>query len=218
MRFYTRILLLVLFLGLLIFNPAWFSGGKIMAGTTGSTLFLNPPDSTESDTSKNVQLRYPFTGDNDLFYLGNQNRSNLFLNDPSNLQQGIEFDPKTKQYIISNKMGDLNYRPPQRLNLEEFRKYEEEQSLENYWQERSAAQSSGAQGGIIPQIHIGGKVFDRIFGGNTIDIRPQGSAELIFGVVNNKREDPALNVRQQSVTNFDFQQKNTIERIGQDRR
>lgn len=217
MRFYTRVLVLLLFLGLLTYIPTGFSSGRTMAGTTVSTLFLNPPDTTENDTTQNVQLRYPFTGDNDLLYFGNRNRSNLFLNDPSNLQQNIEFDPKTNQYIITNKMGDLNYRPPQKLDLEEFRKFEEEESLEDYWQERSNAQSQGTQGGIIPQIHIGGKVFDRIFGGNTIDIRPQGSAELIFGVVNNKREDPALNVRQQSVTNFDFQEKiqlNVLAKIG----
>lgn len=217
MRFYTRVLLILLFLGLLIIFPTGFSNGKILAGTNSATLFLNPPDSTDTDTTQNVQLRYPFTGDNDFIYLGNQNRSNLFLNDPSNLQQNIEFDPKTKQYIITNKMGDLDYRPPQRLDLDEFRKFDEEQALDNYWLERSAAEGAGAQGGIIPQIHIGGKVFDRIFGGNTIDIRPQGSAELIFGVVNNKREDHALNVRQQSVTNFDFQEKiqlNVLAKIG----
>jgi cell surface protein SprA len=217
MRFYTRVVFILLFLGLLTFFTTGFSMGEIMAGTYGSTLFLNPPDTTNRDTTDNVQLRYPFTGDDNLFYLGNQNRSSLFLNDPSNLQRNVEYDPKTGQYIITNKMGDLNYRPPQRMDLEEFRKFEEEESLENYWQERSTAEGAGAQGGIIPQIHIGGKVFDRIFGGNTIDIRPQGSAELIFGVVNNKREDPALNVRQQSVTNFDFQEKiqlNVLAKIG----
>jgi len=217
MRFYTRVILLLLFLGLLIFIPTGFFSGKVMAGTTGSALFLNPPDSTDTDTTQNVRLRYPFSGDNDVIFYGNKNRSNLFLNDPSNLQQKIEYDPKTGQYIISNKMGEVNYRPPQRLDLKEFRKFDEEQAMENYWEERSAAENTSSQGGIIPQIHIGGKVFDRIFGGNTIDIRPQGSAELIFGVVNNKREDPALNVRQQSVTNFDFQEKiqlNVLAKIG----
>lgn len=218
MRFFTRVLILLLFLGLFTLLIPDFFFQKTWASRVGATLFLNPPDSTDSDTTKAVQLRYPFTGDDDLFYLGGQNRSNFFLRDPNNLTQNVVYDPKTNQYIITNKMGELDYRPAQKLNMDEYRKFEEEQSLENYWSERSSASATGVQGGIIPQIHIGGKVFDRIFGGNTIDIRPQGSAELLFGVVNNKREDPALNVRQQSVTNFDFQEKiqlNVLAKIGE---
>ncbi|OYT15355.1 MAG: cell surface protein SprA [Bacteroidetes bacterium 4572_77] len=191
---------------------------KAIGNTVGNTMFLSPPpDSTQADTTKKIALRYPFTGDDNLFYLGGQNRSNLFLQDPANLTQEIVYDPITNQYVVKNKMGNLNYRPPQKLSMQEYRAFDEKQSLQDYWEERAAASATGAQGGIIPQIHIGGKVFDKIFGGNTIDIRPQGSAELLFGVVNNKREDPALNVRQQSVTNFDFQEKiqlNVLAKIG----
>lgn len=214
MRFFTRVLLLLLFTLTLLLPD--FLIQKNWAAPLGSTLFLNPPDSSRSDTT-NIDLRFPFTGDDNLLYLGGKKQSNLFLQDPKNLQQNIVYDPKTNQYVVTNKMGEMDYRPAQRLDMDEYRKFDEEQSLENYWTERSNANGAGAQGGIIPQIHIGGKVFDRIFGGNTIDIRPQGSAELLFGVVNNKREDPALNVRQQSVTNFDFQEKiqlNVLAKIG----
>jgi cell surface protein SprA len=216
MRSFTRAVIVLFFLVMLPFLSNNFSDGKLWANTDLSVFLLNPPDSTNQDTTQ-LRLRYPFTGDNDLFYNGNQNRSSLFLKPPSNLQQNVEYDPKTGQYILTNKMGDLNYRPPQKLDLDEFRKFEEENSLENYWIERSSTGGQASEGGIIPQIYIGGKVFDRIFGGNTIDIRPQGSAELVFGVVNNKREDPAINVRQQSVTNFDFQQRiqlNVLAKVG----
>ena len=217
MRFFARVLLLVLFTPLL----AWLLQLNLVeiasAKPIVNTLFLSPPDSTNSDTSKAIQLKYPFTGDDNLFYLGGQNQSNFFLNKPSNLSQEIVYDPITNQYVVKNKMGTLDYRPPQKLTMEEYREYDEQKALTDYWEERASASATGAQGGIIPSIHIGGKVFDRIFGGNTIDIRPQGSAELLFGVVNNKREDPALNVRQQSVTNFDFQEKiqlNVLAKIG----
>ena len=217
MRFYTRVLIILLFTSLLM----WFFQLPIVENVSakpiGNHFLLSPPDSTATDTAHQVKLKYPFAGDPDLFFLGDQNRSNLFLQDPKNITQKIVFDPKTNQYIITNKMGDIDYRHPQRLSMEEYRQYDEQQSLQDYWKERSSASATGTQGGIIPQIHIGGKVFDRIFGGNTIDIRPQGSAELKFGVVNNKREDPALNVRQQSVTNFDFQEKiqlNVLAKIG----
>ncbi|NOR86443.1 MAG: cell surface protein SprA, partial [Bacteroidales bacterium] len=217
MRFFTRVLSILLFAPLTVWLLQLTLVESVQATPIGITLFLSPPDSTNTDTTNNIQLLFPFTGDDNLLFLGGQNRSNFFLKDPKNLEQEIVYDPKTNQYIVTNKMGDLNYRPPQRLTMEEYRSYDEQESLKDYWTERSAATGTGAQGGIIPQIHIGGKVFDRIFGGNTIDIRPQGSAELLFGVVNNKREDPALNVRQQSVTNFDFQEKiqlNVLAKIG----
>ena len=66
-------------------------------------------------------------------------------------------------------------------------------------------------------IDIGGEIFDKIFGNSTVDIRPQGSAELIFSVKHNKTENNALPIDKQSNTSFDFKQKiqmNVIGKIG----
>ena len=57
---------------------------------------------------------------------------------------------------------------------------------------------------LIPPIYVGGKVFDKIFGSNTIDIKLQGSADVTFGVKYQRRRDPSLTVAQQRTTNFDF--------------
>ncbi|MBK8363230.1 MAG: hypothetical protein IPL24_05940 [Bacteroidetes bacterium] len=70
---------------------------------------------------------------------------------------------------------------------------------------------------FAPKITINSVVFDRIFGGNTIDIRPQGNAELSFGVNINKSENPAIPLDQRTVTTFDFKEKiqmNVIANIG----
>ncbi len=217
MKFFTKVYILLAFTGFVSVVFSDFFIQKAEAVVTKSSLFLTPPDTTGTDTSRRIDLPYPFTGDPDFFYQGSQNRSSLFLKDPKNISQNVVYDPKTNQYILNNKMGQLDYRPPLRMDMKEYRQFDEKKSVEDYWIERRASSAAGTQDGIIPQIHIGGKVFDKIFGGNTIDIRPQGSAELLFGVVNNKREDPALNVRQQSVTNFDFQEKiqlNVLAKIG----
>jgi cell surface protein SprA len=76
--------------------------------------------------------------------------------------------------------------------MEEYQEINLQRSLQSYWRERSLGSNAGRSTGIIPQIHIGGEVFDRIFGGNTIDIRPQGSAEVTFGILSNFTDDPAL--------------------------
>ena len=69
----------------------------------------------------------------------------------------------------------------------------------------------------LPKLYIGGQAFDRLFGGNTVDIRPQGSAELIFGLKINRLDNPQLPEEQRKTTSFDFQEKiqmNVIGKIG----
>ena len=61
------------------------------------------------------------------------------------------------------------------------------------------------------------KAFDKIFGGNAVDIRPQGSSELIFGLKQNRIDNPSLPEEQRKTTSFDFQEKiqmNVIGKIG----
>jgi len=164
-----------------------------------------PPDSIDrQDTGKKIP--YPFHQD-----LENpipvQNKSGLYLKDPSNVTATEEYDPATNQYILKRRIGGRTLGEPAVMSFDDYQKLDQNRSLQNYWRQRSSSTSKASADGIIPPIRIGGEVFDRIFGSNTIDIRPQGSAELIFGILSNKREDPALSVRQRRTTNFDFQEK-----------
>jgi len=173
------------------------SAGKLKAGH-----FPVPPDSIPPDSSK---LIYPFHDDQNPY--AEPSGNGLYLSDPSNISSDVEYDPKSNEYEITRKIGDINYRNPSSLSFGEYQEYDMNRSLHRYWRDRSKTSSGISRSGIIPQIHIGGEVFDRIFGSNTIDIRPQGSAELTFGVTSNRRDDPALDVRQRRSTNFDFQEK-----------
>ncbi len=60
---------------------------------------------------------------------------------------------------------------------------------------------------FIPQIEIGGAAFDKIFGSNTINIIPQGSAELIFGINISRTENPTLSEKLRTIPTFDFKEK-----------
>lgn len=65
---------------------------------------------------------------------------------------------------------------------------------------------------------MGGEAFNRIFGGNTIDIRPQGSAALSFGLNISRYDNPTLPERQRRNTTFDFKERiqmNVIGNIGE---
>jgi len=162
-----------------------------------------PPDTTLPGGEPPYPLPTPQPGE-----LPSTNEQNkLFLGSPSNFTDELIYDPITNTYTYTKKAGNLNISSPWSYTMDEYKELDMQRSLQSYWRERAVGAGAAERTGIIPQIHIGGEAFDRIFGGNTIDIRPQGSAEVTFGILSNRRDDPALDTRQRRTTNFDFQQR-----------
>ena len=173
--------------------------------------FAQQPDSN--------QLVYPIpenTGD-PMQQLYNQ--SPLYLHDPENFSQEVIYDPITGQYTFKHKIGDFEYMTPTTMSQQEYFNYKNRQGVMDYWRDRRKqnARSTTDGNSIIPPLYVGGVAFDLIFGSNTIDIRPQGSVDLTFGIKHNYRGDPSLSERMQRNTNFDFEQDiqlNVIAKIG----
>jgi cell surface protein SprA len=136
-----------------------------------------------------------------------QQKAPLFLDKPSNIKTTAIYDPVKNEYILYEKVGAFDYRPPVHMDPEEFRKYAYAKAMRDYWQSRISGASAGFKSNLIPQIEIGGAAFDKIFGSNTINIIPQGSAELIFGINISKTENPTLPVKLQTIPTFDFKEK-----------
>jgi len=134
-------------------------------------------------------------------------RSPLFLDLPKNISSTVVYDPDRNEYIIYQKVGPFNYRTPVRMSHEEFRKYEFDRRMREYWQMRLSGDETGYRSSLIPQIEIGGETFDKIFGSNVINIVPQGSAELIFGINISRTQNPALSEKLRSIPTFDFKEK-----------
>ncbi len=131
----------------------------------------------------------------------------LFLDNPSNVKYSVIYDPVKNEYVIYQKVGTFDYRTPVHMTPEEFRKYQFNKEMRDYWQSRVTGQEPGYRSGLIPQIEIGGEAFDKIFGSNVINIVPQGSAELIFGINISRTQNPTLPERLQSIPTFDFKEK-----------
>ena len=132
-------------------------------------------------------------------------QSGIELKEPSNVTRTIEYDPVTGQYIFVSKVGDFTYQDPVYMTQEQYSDYVQKQAIKNYWKDRRESSMGNSNGNsLIPPIYVGGKVFDKIFGSNTIDIKLQGSADVTFGVKYQRRRDPSLTVAQQRTTNFDF--------------
>ncbi len=173
-----------------------FSPGKLEQGR-----FISLPDTIQPDST----LLFPIHESQNPYDLNPS--GGLYLKNPSNQKQEVIYDPINKEYTLTNKIGTINYRNPASFSFDEYRKWDTRRALESYWSERANSASGATRLGVIPQLRIGGELFDRVFGGNTIDIRPQGSTELIFGVISNRRNDPFISQRLQRTTNFDFDMK-----------
>ncbi len=134
-------------------------------------------------------------------------KSPLFLDQPSNLKSTIVYDPDKNEYVLYQKVGSLDYRTPVHMTPGEYREYEYNKAMREYWESRISGKELGYRSNLIPQIEVGGETFDKIFGSNIINIVPQGSAELIFGINISKTENPTLSEKLRTIPTFDFKEK-----------
>lgn len=143
------------------------------------------------------------------------NTGTINLEEPDNVTNDVVYDPVTGQYILRSRIGEnIDYRPPQSMSLEEYMNYDMEKSMKTYWLEKNQEESERAAKGLIPSIQVRNETFCRIFGGCNIDIRPQGSAEVTFGLNTSKTENPRIPVDQRKITTFNFDQKIQLNLVG----
>ncbi len=154
-------------------------------------------------------------------YINNKPQNPFDLKDPSSVEKSIDYDPETGQYIITEKIGDDYFRPPTYMTFEEYMEYTRKQEEQQYFNQLSGV-STGA-GGLstidpFAKFDVKSSLIDRLFGGNTVDIRPQGSIDLTFGVDFQRLDNPILTERQRRQGGFDFDmdiQMNVTGKIGE---
>ena len=175
------------------------------------TVFLNKTEISngqaalqQADTSGKTILKLQ---ENTGIPWDNKQSSPLFLNNPSNIRSTVIYDPDKNEYIIYEKVGAFDIRTPMHMSPDEFRKYEYRRAMQDYWNQRAAGRETSFRSNLIPQFEIGGAAFDKIFGSNIINIVPQGSAELIFGINISRTQNPTLSERLRTITTFDFKER-----------
>ncbi len=172
---------------------------------------------SEPDTNKIV---YPIPNGESTPTEELYNQSPLYLNNPSNIKREIIYDPVTGQYTLYDKVGDMLIKTPVTMSASEYMEYQNKKNINDYWRQNrshNTAAATNKSNSIIPPLYVRGKAFETIFGSNTIEIRPQGTIDLTFGIKHNFRDDQSMSDRQKNVTNFDFDQNikfNVIAKIG----
>lgn len=186
-------------IALLAFQQPCFSQG-----------FLDDEDSTKNKSYKpSIRPRLNWSDRLGDRFSNPPSRSPLFLEDPENIKTKIEVDSQSRTYTIYEKVGNLDYRPVSSMTFEQYEKYMESTMQKNYLKAKTEGkdgESATTGRSLIPKIYLS-PAFDRIFGGNYIDIRPNGSVMLDFGGQYQRIANPNVPIRQQSFGNFQFDQQ-----------
>lgn len=152
-----------------------------------------------------IDLPFPFGGEDP--FNPTESPSGFDFAWPSNVQYEMVYDEETGLYSIRQLIGDtLEFRPTTFLTLDEFLEYDMEGNLTEYWTDLQA-EDDEADRAFAPKLTIDSKLFESIFGSNEIEIKPQGSAELTFGLNRSSTENPRIPEGQRSITTFDFDQR-----------
>lgn len=139
----------------------------------------------------------------------NDQSYNPFDITPSLIEQKVEYDPQTGNYIIYEKIGDEYFRTPSYMTFQEYMQWRSKQEERDNFS-RLAGISTGKKTGIeladpMQKIDIQKNMIDRLFGGSEVNIQPQGNIDLTFGLDYYRNENPNLPLRQQSPgVLFDF--------------
>lgn len=195
---------------------------SVVIGSKAKTSPLSKPHYYEEAA---LPLDSPIVTKDDLPYQFDDNsnvppiykdKSGLYLSDPNNIKTETNYNPKTGNYDVTQKMGDLDYRPETYVDFQDYQDALFKKAVKDHWRSKIKADDLNNQNkkGIIPKLTVNNEIFDRIFGGNTVDIKPTGTAELIFALNRNKTLNPAIPQRQQKVTNFDFNMRIQLNLIG----
>lgn len=165
---------------------------------------------TGPDTSSTREpLPYPLKPDD---HQGNQH--SMDLDRPDVMQEEYEYDPETDSYRIKRNLGDDIDLDEEEVPLDEYIEQREQEQKRDYFRERSRSQNFTQGDRLIPQLDLGSPLLEDIFGGDFVDIKPQGSAELTIGGDNNVTLNPAWSQQQQRNFQFKFDQQINLDVTG----
>jgi cell surface protein SprA len=143
------------------------------------------------------------------------NSTNPFnLSDTAYIKRDIQYDPKTKQYYIVEKIGNSYYRTPTYMTFEEMMRFKARQSESEYFRKRANTLSVLNRKVERPKLKTYDKLFDRIFGvgpnGLKVDIRPQGNVDITAGYEGQNIKNPTLPESARKNGGFDFNMNSNI--------
>lgn len=146
--------------------------------------------------------------------LSNPARNPFDLKDPANVVDSVEYDPKTKQYYIVEKIGNSYYRTPTYLTFDEYMRIVGRKQEADYFRKRSNILSNLNRKMLMPELSVTDNLFNRIFGNGKVEIKPQGNIDLLVGYEGQNIKNPTLPERARKNGNLDFDMNANLSVIG----
>ena len=168
-----------------------------------STKTYAQQDSTAQDTTK--------TG----YSLGNMEMPN-----PQSIVSLYTYDPVTDRYIFTETVGKFSINYPIILTPAEYQKLVLQEQQRSYYKQKIDAADGKKEGAeeeqknLLPEFYINSGFFETIFGGNTIEVIPQGSVEMDLGILFTRQDNPTFSPRNRSNFTFDFDQRISLSLLG----
>lgn len=127
---------------------------------------------------------------------------------PDNVKTTIEYDTRTGNYVMRTLAGEMEITTPFMMTGDEYLKYSFQKENTEYWKELSSKDTTSNESKFsITDMKFNLGKADKVFGPGGVQIRTQGSAELIFGIKQNRIDNPALTERMRSTITPDFDEK-----------
>ena len=135
-------------------------------------------------------------------------KSSLDLQDPENITTTVEYDPLAGCYVLHTRIGDVDIATPYMMTMEEYQAYSERQQMGQYWQQKiSEVEHDNESKFDITDMKFNIGPADKVFGPGGVQLKMQGSAELLFGFKHQYLDNPALTERARNNNIFDFDEK-----------
>ena len=176
----------------------------VLALLLSLSAFAQDPDPTiETDSTKTT------------FSFGN-----IEMPNPNSVTSKYTYDPETDRYVYTESVGNFNITYPIILTPKEYQDLVFKENLKGYYKDKIDAfdgkkeTSDEAKKNLLPEFYVNSGFFETIFGGNTIEVVPQGSLEMDLGVLFTKQDNPSFSPRNRSNFTFDFDQRISLSLLG----
>ena len=142
------------------------------------------------------------------------------MENPESIVSKYTYDPKLDRYIYTETVGDYDISYPVILTPEQYLELVRKEEMKSYFKQKmdafsgKKAGSEEARKNLLPNFYVNSSFFETIFGGNTIEVVPQGSVAMDLGIIWQKNDNPALSPRNRTNLAFDFDQRISLSMLG----
>ena len=165
-------------------------------------------DQSSTDTSKRTTPNFPVKKFTQNTYEDINAKYPMDAPKPDNVKSIVEYDTKSGNYVLRTFVGESEIATPFLMTEQEYRNYTAKRDIQKYWKEKNAkAEKNNEDKFSISDMKFNIGPADKVFGPGGVQIKTQGSAELIFGFKSNKIDNPALTERMRQTGNFNFDEK-----------